>query len=63
MDELVIQVHSIAPRIDFNDQKLFKKTTNEFFIIKKYFSVISDSPKILSLKSSFKCVKVEVFAS
>ena len=49
----------VASRIDFDGHKLFERTTNEFLILERYFSVISDSPKILSLKSSFKSVKVE----
>ena len=36
---------SIAPRIDFNDYKLFKETTNMFLIFGDYFCDVSGSPR------------------
>ena len=41
----------IALRIDFDDHKLFEKTTNEFLVFREYFSDISGSPKYWVWKS------------
>ena len=35
----------IAPRIDFDDHKLFEETTNMFLIFGDYFYDISGSPR------------------
>ena len=43
--QVVSYFGSVAPRIDFDDCKPFEETTNEFFIFKKYFYNILDSPK------------------
>ena len=57
------KVSQCCPKINFDDHKLFKGTTNEFLILGEYFSVVSGSPKMLSLKNFFKGAKVEDFAS
>ena len=49
----------IAPRIDFDDHKLFEETTNEFSILEKYFSIISGSPKCWVRKASSRVLKLK----
>ena len=35
----------VAPRIDFDDHKLFEETTNKFSMFEDYFYDVSGSPR------------------